>query len=262
MTKREKKLLIIAIIIIISLFGTKEIILPTVERISHINEELQESEHQLEIIELELSSFNKYQNKLTNINLENSLYESFFYKGDPINVRLEILEFLNGIIKELDLAIESIEFTIERIMEDKNIFPDRQFLDSFSLADSVQSSSTQYGDLQNTQVDKNLDNGLYELLYRAQIRGSYQQLLSLLETVTDYEKYYGIRQVDIKRSSDNSQLAVLLLIESYCIKTAKDNQNEDLVTEDTNNEEQVITNTDGEEDLSKVLNKKDDQDVY
>src|SRR5690554_7918777 len=99
MTKREKRLLIAAIIIIISLFGTKEIILPLIEKASYINEELVESEYQLERIKLLLESFDKYQNKFTELDKENSLYESFFYSGDPVNVRLDVLDFLDGLIK-------------------------------------------------------------------------------------------------------------------------------------------------------------------
>ena len=189
MTDREKKLLIIAIIILIGLFGTKYFILPAMDKISSTREDIQTTEYQLEKTKLQLKSLDRYYNRLAEINRENSFYENLFYHGDPAAVRLEVLQFLDDLSRELGLTIENKEFFIEK----------------------------QGSNYWNNQPE----DGLYRLLYQAQIRGSYEQLLSLLEVIDNYERYYSIRQLDIRKSSDNTYLLVSLIIETYCINAEK-----------------------------------------
>lgn len=192
MTDREKKLLIIAIILLIGLFGTKYFVLPTMGKLASIREDIQRAEYELEKTKLQLMSLDRYYNRLAEIKRENRFYEGFFYHGDPAAVRLEVLEFIDDLVRTLELGIESKEFFIEK----------------------------QSRDNWNDQPE----DGLYRLLYQAQIRGSYEQILSLLEALDGHEKYYSIGQLDIRKSADNTYLLVSIIIETYCIDAEEEKQ--------------------------------------
>ena len=214
MNKREKILLIIAIIVLIALFGVKRVLLPTIDRFYTVIKELDESVFELEEAKLQLMSIDKYIKTLEEVNSENQQLEQFFYKGDSSDLRLEVLKFLDERINELGLSFESKELIIDRGSQDIE----------FNGSNTYQ--PTQDEDKQLDQGEKFVVKNPVKFIYRTQLKGSYEQLLSLLEDISTYHKYYSVSQLDIKASADESQLSVFIVIESYCIEGDKDESRE------------------------------------
>lgn len=213
MNKREKILLVIAVIVIAASFGIKRVILPTIDRFYTVTEEFDESVFKLKEAKLQLMSTDKYIKRLEEVNIENKLLEQYFYIGDPTEVRLKVLKFLDGEIKELGLVVENKELIIERKREN-NAFND---LDKYKS--SRNNNQLNQGEVYTVKIP-------IKLTYRIQLKGSYQQLLSLLEDISTYHKYYSIGQLDIKTVNAENQLDVFIVIESYCIEGDKDENRE------------------------------------
>lgn len=217
MSRREKVLLIFAIVIIILLFAGRMVFLPLLDSYFAFNKEYENLEHQLEKSRLQLRSMDNYIEKLTEVNQKRRILEEYFYQGDPSDIRLEVLNFLDSRIREKDIDIVSKEFFIERSSQDG---PGNVSYSEDEPGYSIGYSEENYGLDKFVQVKE--ASQPVKLIYRAQIKGDYQQLLSLLEEISSYHKYYSINQLDIKSTSDRSQLAALVVIESYCIEGDND----------------------------------------
>ncbi|MFP4016676.1 MAG: hypothetical protein ACLFUI_06555 [Halanaerobiales bacterium] len=215
MTRREKILLVFAVVLISLLFGVKMIFLPLLDSYFAFNKEYSDIEYQLEKVRLQLKSTDKYMEQLNEVSKEGRLLEEYFYQGDPAEIRLEILNYLDGRIREWGLVAESKELFIERTEYPGQHPGNTQELD-YEFEEIMEVSQIESG-LQEIEQLVELREPV-KLSYRAQIKGDYQQLLSLIEDITTYHKYYSIRQLDLKLSSDQSQLAVFIVIESYCIE--------------------------------------------
>ncbi len=211
MTKREKIMLIVAIIILIFLFALKSVIIPTIDGYYAITEEYDETVYELEKNKLQLKNINKYAHTVEKINSEIKLLEQIFYKGNMSDIRIEVLKYLDGQIKDHGLDIESKEFNIEQLSQSK-------VNNDLVAYDTNQYGSTQYEryDVDRRQRGQQIIVKPIKMTYRAQIRGSYQQVLSFLEGLASYHKFYTVSQLDIKVGSDDEQLAVFVVIESYC----------------------------------------------
>jgi len=169
--------------------------LPGIAKFSKIISETNELSSELEISRIQLKSIEKIIERFEEFYSESKTLERLFYSGEPSDLRLEIINYLDTEITTSGLVIESKEFVIERAVEDDTLLENRSKNDLFKIP--------------------------VKFSYQAQLKGGYQELLTFMEKLEKAYKYYSISQFDIKSSSDESKLDIFLIINSYCIEGEK-----------------------------------------
>lgn len=202
MSKREKKLLLIGILIIALTVSIRFYILPTYDKYIETKEELKASEHQLQHNQLQLQSAERYINYLESLERELEAKEKFFYHGNMEKSRLQIIRYIDGLIDTMGLKITSKELSSNE----------------FDMEDISSNNNLQSG-LSNVNNNDSVEEfKIRRFNNRLNLEGSTEELLAFFESINQYDKFYQIRQMEIKRNYEQDKLAAFILIESYAIK--------------------------------------------
>jgi hypothetical protein len=113
LSKREKSLLILAVIVIVGVSLGKFVIQPGLNRYLAIQSEIKESEHELHKSYLIIRDKEKYESMLEKASLELEMVKNAFYQNEITKVKLELMEEVDRLILENGLAIKSKEVRVE-----------------------------------------------------------------------------------------------------------------------------------------------------
>ena len=168
MSRREKNLLIAALIIIFILLARKYLFSTGPVNFSRIIKEINELESELEICRKELQGMIDLVEEFEDYYSKNKKLERLFYSGEPADLKLEIINYLDSEITASGLLIESKEFFVERVSE--------------NIADNTEKKYLKIP---------------VKISYQAHVKGGYQELLTFMENLEKSSKYYSIGQLEI-----------------------------------------------------------------
>lgn len=196
MSRREKKMLIIGLVILLVILCIKYLFAPAGDKFKEIVGETSEISFELEKSHLQITSIQRNIKRFEDLFIECKSLENLFYIGASSDLRLEIVNYLDEEIIKSGLVIESKEFTMERVEQNESFIEDI--------------------------LENNLLTIPIRFTYQAQLNGGYYEFLTFMESLENHYKYCSISQLDIRSSSDKSKLDIFLVINSYCIEGGKD----------------------------------------
>ena len=182
LNKREKRLLLLALIIILPLLLGRYLILPYRQKGTTLQEKLVQTRQQLTLNSLIARDFQKYRRLLANKKAELDDLSANFYRGEAGQVRLEVIKQLDRELKKNALAVKSKELEL---------------------------------------IERG-EGDLTRIRYQAELEGELRAVLNFLTELNQYQKYYRVQQLEIKGGDNYSRLAVLIIIEVISIEGDND----------------------------------------
>ena len=182
LNKRERRLLLFALIIILPLLLGRYLILPYRQKGTALQEKLVQTRQQLTINSLIARDFQKYQRLLADKKAELADLSANFYRGEAGQVRLEVIKQLDRELKKNALAVKSKELEL---------------------------------------IERG-EGDLTRIRYQAELEGELRAVLNFLTELNQYQKYYRVQQLEIKGGDNYSRLAVLIIIEVISIEGDND----------------------------------------
>lgn len=204
-SKREKRLLFLALIILPLLFSLKYLIIPSIDEYFLIEKQLQEFEYKLEMDNIKLQSVDRYIEQIEGLDLELEKIEKRFYSGQVETIRIEILKELDKLIRKSNLKAERKELNIEELDLDNDDNGDR-FLSA--------RTGVAIDEIEEAFYEK---FRLYRFRYQLQLEGTMEELLLFLESLSQQQKFYNLYQMDLRRSASENSLIIMLIVDSYSI---------------------------------------------
>ncbi len=175
LSKREKILLKIALIIIVSFSLIFLVIIPLWTNYQKLNQNLKTEKVLLKKNKLILERGQKYNNKLIELKGELKATESLFYHNKVADTRLELLNVIDEHLKNSNLDIKN-----------KDIF-----------------------------IDKNIGHGLTTIIYRLNLKGQYNDVLIFLNKINKSEKLLITNYLDIRANKRTEEISVNLKIKAF-----------------------------------------------
>ncbi|ACL70612.1 hypothetical protein [Halothermothrix orenii] len=173
LTRREKKLLVTAIIIIVTVSLVKWGLLPLWNKYDHIHKESLKLEHEIEKSKFVINSSLKYLNILEEKKQELRLLKSSFFKGKPEKIKLSVLNNLDKYIRECQLKVIT----------------------------------------KNVEMVNDNGSGYKSLKYHIHLEGRLLNLVRFLERLNQSHKTYLVQALSIKGDVSTSFLTFNLVIQ-------------------------------------------------
>ena len=148
LNKREKLLLKIALIIIISLSIIFWVIIPLWSDYQKVSKDIEKNKLLLKQNKLILEAGKKYKNKLLKVNKELGQTKILFFSNDVSDTRFNMIKIIDDYLKESKLDIIN-----------KDIF-----------------------------IEQNNENNIAKIVYSLNLKGNYENIISFLKNINSYPK--------------------------------------------------------------------------
>ncbi|HBK67961.1 MAG TPA: hypothetical protein DEB05_04330 [Firmicutes bacterium] len=119
LNKRETRLLCLALLLIVGVLLFKWVIRPLNNRLQKVNTELLIIEQEIAKDRLLLQGSNHYLEALAGLKTTKAQIEPFIYQGEGNQVQLEILSFLDSLLKTCNLVVRNKDFKVEKLTNRK-----------------------------------------------------------------------------------------------------------------------------------------------
>lgn len=190
LTKRETVMIIIAVILLVTTFLSRRIIIPTYQNYMGLKEEIADLEHDLEMNQMVIEDKEKYLKKLETVNDELEAVKSYIYLANRRKVKLKVIETIDKLLQKNSLKLVS---------------KDLKVLDTFLNRDDFKTKLNQAETL--TKIN-----------YRATVEGDIEDITYFLEDLTAQNKLYTIKELELKGGKTREQLSVYIIVEVYCLE--------------------------------------------
>ncbi|HLV10241.1 MAG TPA: hypothetical protein VKY40_08535 [Halanaerobiales bacterium] len=192
LSKREKRLLILAVLIILGVSLYKFALQPGLEHYQGLGEELAEQEHELLKAGLIITDREKYEGMLAETVSGLQLLEKVFYRSEINEVKLRLMEELDKLFEEKGLVVTS-----------KEVFS-------------------------GNPGEETAEEDLFRISYRVSLVGGTAELVDFLESILKKEKYYQVQELEIKNDGNDRRLTVYMVIETYSVGGREDETEREL----------------------------------
>ena len=183
--KRELKLIIIAVVIIVSVSLLKYIILPWWNDYQSLANDIAEQKHMLKKHRLIVSRSSKVKERVVNLDSKLAAIDKLLFNQSQDQVKLKLLKGIDQEIKKSGLEIKIKNLSVERV---------------------------KYNNLtgQLSQKKEKLLDRLEVIVYRLALKGDLSELVNLLNQINNKEKLYIIDRLEITPRPNMDQLLISL----------------------------------------------------
>ncbi len=179
LSKREKMLLIIAILIIGIGSIIMWVIIPLRDNYNQLNNQKNELEMELERINLVLLDTEKNINRLQSEKLKMINIKSLFYNSSSENFRYQVSNKIDNYIKNSGLELRNKQIGLQTINNNEN---------------------------------------LNKLIYQANLEGDMEQILSFLQDLNNSDRLLRTGQLELRRGDSGENLLIHISVEAVNLK--------------------------------------------
>lgn len=172
LNKREKFLLILAIVIIIGVSTTKLVIIPLWTGYQGLNSKLSTREHQWKKSKLTLKSGKRLKGNLEEIKGELIAINSLFFNKELDKVKLEVLNTLDSYIKSSNLELKN----------------------------------------KDLELDHDSETNLSKVVCRLALKGELTELIKFLERLNQTKRLYMVENLDLSGGENTTQLSISMIV--------------------------------------------------
>ncbi|TDX53275.1 hypothetical protein [Orenia marismortui] len=190
LNKRERRMLIIALIIIGGGSLLKWILIPIWNDYQSIDTKLSLTENKLKKGRFILRDAEKYNNKLKSIKGELAALNKTYFHGQKAKIKLQVLKIIDQYLKESSLKIKDKSVNLEGLTK-------------YDLS---------YSEL--SPEEKTIIKELSMINYKLKLEGSLKNLILFLSKLTENEKLLSVDYLDINADAKESQLSIELTIKA------------------------------------------------
>ncbi len=185
LSKREQRLLIIAVVIIVSVLSSKYLIIPKWKEYQNIKQELVQQSHLLKRSKLIIKQGRRVKEQLITVKAKLEASNSLLFNSKEDRLKLKVLQVVDANIKEAGLEIRNKNLTVRDIS---------------------------YRDLQielSAEQEEFLDD-LEEIVYRLSLTGELEELSDFLNQIKQEEPLYLIDNLEVSPLQEDNRLLINL----------------------------------------------------